>query len=129
MKVRDLMSSDVQTINGDVGLQEAIVSLADTHVSAMPVLDGRGQMIGVLSASDVIAAEAEADPGVQLEDTRVRDVMTPRSLTVAPDADVRDAARQMLYADVHRLFVTVEDRLVGVISTSDIVRAVAADRF
>ena len=51
--------------------------------------------------------------------------MTPRPFTVTPDDDVREAARQMLYADVHRLFVTDGDRLIGVISTTDIVRAVA----
>jgi CBS domain-containing protein len=44
---------------------------------------------------------------------------------VAPTADVREAAQQMLYADVHRLFVTEGDAVVGVISTTDIVRAVA----
>jgi len=55
----------------------------------------------------------------------VRDIMTPRPLTVSSDADVREAAQQMLYAEVHRLFVTSGNQLVGVISTTDIVRAVA----
>jgi CBS domain-containing protein len=54
--------------------------------------------------------------------------MTPQPLTIDPDADVRDAARQMLYAEVHRLFVVSGNRLVGVISTTDIVRAVATGR-
>ena len=63
-----------------------------------------------------------------LEDTSVREIMTPRPYTVTPDEDVREAARQMLYADVHRLFVAEGDRLVGVISTTDIVRAVATNK-
>ena len=54
--------------------------------------------------------------------------MTSRLYTIAPDEDVREAARQMLYADVHRLFVAESDRLVGVISTSDIVRAIATNK-
>jgi CBS domain-containing protein len=54
--------------------------------------------------------------------------MTPRPLTIAPDAEVRDAAREMLYAEVHRLFVVADSKLVGVISTSDIVRAVATGK-
>ncbi|MGH7630483.1 MAG: CBS domain-containing protein [Gemmatimonadales bacterium] len=54
--------------------------------------------------------------------------MTRRPLTIDPEADVRDAARQMLYADAHRLFVVSGDRLAGVISTTDIVRAVATER-
>jgi CBS domain-containing protein len=54
--------------------------------------------------------------------------MTPHPLTIDPDADVREAAREMLYAEVHRLFVVQHGRLIGVISTSDIVRAVATGR-
>jgi CBS domain-containing protein len=54
--------------------------------------------------------------------------MTPRPLTIAPDAEVKEAAQQMLYADVHRLFVTQGDRLIGVNSTTDIMRAVATGR-
>ena len=48
-----------------------------------------------------------------------------RLFTVAPDEDVREAARQMLYAEIHRLFVAEGDQVIGVISTMDIVRAVA----
>jgi CBS domain-containing protein len=54
--------------------------------------------------------------------------MTPRPLTISPDADIKEAAQQMLYADVHRLFVTESERLLGVISTTDIMRAVATGR-
>jgi CBS domain-containing protein len=58
----------------------------------------------------------------------VRDIMTPHPLTVSPDTEVREAAQQMLYADVHRLFVVDGDRVVGVISTTDIMRAIATGR-
>ncbi len=51
--------------------------------------------------------------------------MTSRPATTAPDDDVRTAAQQMLYLDVHRLFVEEEGELVGVISQSDIIGAMA----
>jgi CBS domain-containing protein len=51
--------------------------------------------------------------------------MTPAALTVDAGEDVREAARQMLYGEVHRLFVAEEGRVSGVISSTDIVRAVA----
>jgi CBS domain-containing protein len=89
-------------------------------------------VIGVLSTTDVLTAEAEADDDDArrslLEHTAVRDIMTPRPFTVAPDEDVGEAARQMLYADVHRLFVAEGEQLVGIISTTDIVRALATGR-
>jgi CIC family chloride channel protein len=129
MTVAELMQPHVRTVGSDTSVAEAVVSLADAHVSGMPVVDGTGKVIGVLSTTDVLAAEAEAgDPAARqtlFENTVVRDIMTPRPYTIAPNEDVREAARQMLYADVHRLFVAEGDKVVGVISTTDIVRAVA----
>jgi CBS domain-containing protein len=129
MRVAELMQRHVKTVGSDTSIAEAVVSMADAHVSGMPVVDATGKVIGVLSTTDVLAAEAEAgDSEARLtlfENTAVRDIMTPRPYTVLADEDVREAARQMLYADVHRLFVAEGDKVVGVISTTDIVRAVA----
>jgi acetoin utilization protein AcuB len=132
MKVADLMHTPVHSILPDATVEEALVTLADYHISALPVVDSKGRMIGVISSTDLIVAEAEAahkDTLRQLaEDTEVREIMTPRVLTIRPEADVREAAEHMLYADIHRLFVVEEDRPVGVISASDIAGAVAAGR-
>ena len=127
MRVAELMQRNVRTIASEANVAEVVLSLADAHVSGLPVVDKGGRMIGVVSATDVLTAEAES-PGLRqdvLEETSVREIMTARPYTVMPDQDVREAARQMLYADVHRLFVVEGDRLLGVISTTDIVRAVA----
>jgi CBS domain-containing protein len=132
MKVHTLMQSPVITVKRDMTIGEAIVMLADNHISALPVLDGTGRMIGVLSTTDVLEAEAAASDYASrdqlFDDTRVEDLMTTRPLTIAPDSDIREAARQMLYGDVHRLFVEDGDRLVGVISRTDVVRAFAIQR-
>jgi CBS domain-containing protein len=128
MTVKELMQPNVRTISSEACVAEVVVSLADGHISGLPVVDKGGRIIGVVSASDVLTAEAEAEGSDMMEQTPVRDIMTRRPYTVAPDEDVREAARQMLYADVHRLFVADGDRLVGVISTTDIVRAVATGK-
>ena len=126
MQVAELMQQNVRTVTGDANVAEVVLSLADAHVSGMPVVDRVGRMIGVVSASDVLLAEAEAEGRPEaMEETSVREIMTSRPSTIGPEEDVREAARQMLYADVHRLFVAEGERLVGVISTIDIVRAVA----
>lgn len=132
MKVAELMQRKVKTVGSDATVADAIVSLADGHISGMPVVDGAGKVIGVLSTTDLLTAEAEAGDSAArqtlLENTSVRDIMTPRPFTIAPSEDVREAARQMLYADVHRLFVAEGDKVVGIISTTDIVRAVATGK-
>jgi predicted transcriptional regulator len=132
MTVAELMQHNVKVVGSEVSIAEAIVSLADAHVSGMPVVDGTGRVIGVLSTTDVLTAEAETEGSaarqVLFENTAVEDLMTPRAYTIAPDADIREAARQMLYAEVHRLFVAEGDQVVGIISTTDIVRAVATGK-
>jgi CBS domain-containing protein len=129
MKVAELMRTDVKTVDIDATVEDAITTLADVHVSALPVTDARGQIVGVLSTTDILSALSETtDPEMRerlFDDTPVRDLMTPRSRVIGPDADVLEAAKEMLYLDVHRLFVEDEGRLVGVISQTDIVAAVA----
>jgi CBS domain-containing protein len=126
------MQKDVKAVRPDVSVADVIASLADAHVSGVPVVDRHGQMLGVISSSDVMVQEAEADDTeartTLLESTMAQDIMTPHPLTIDPNADVREAAREMLYAEVHRLFVVEHGKLVGVISTSDIVRGVATGK-
>ena len=132
MRVNELMQRNVKTVDMDAAVNEAVVTLADSHISALPVVDGAGRMVGVVSSTDVLTSEAEAPDArareTLLQDTTVRDIMTHRPLTVSPDTEVREAAQQMLYADIHRLFVVEGDQVLGVISTTDIMRAVATGR-
>ena len=127
MHVGDLMQVDIVSVRPDATIKETVSALATAHVSGLPVVDKEGRMVGVISSSDIIAAEAAMDNEkgrtALFTQTSVRDVMGPRPYTIGPAAEVREAARHMHYA--HRLFVTTEDRLLGVVSTSDIVRAVA----
>lgn len=129
MHVSELMQKPVKTVSVDAAVSDAVVTLADSHISALSVVDGMGRMVGVVSSTDILTCEAEAEDSTArealFEDTIVRDIMTLHPLTVSPDTDVKEAAQQMLYAEVHRLFVVNGERVVGVISTTDIMRAVA----
>jgi CIC family chloride channel protein len=130
LRVVDLMQKDVQTIDEDAMVSDAILLLADGHVGGLPVLNGHRQLVGIISTTDILSAEAESGGGEALNrvatHTRVGDLMTPHPKTIAPDAAVKLAAQEMLYLDVRRLLVVEDSTLVGVISQSDIVRAVAS---
>lgn len=132
MRVADVMQSNLRVMKGTDSIGDAISLLAETHVSGVPVLDDHGRLVGVLSSSDILNVLAEhPDPEERekvFEGTMLQEVMTPRPQTINPGADVRDAAQRMLYLEVHRLFVEDEGRLVGVITTTDLVRAVVATR-
>lgn len=123
------METDLVVVRDDRTICEAIVTLADARMHGVPVVDSSDRLVGVLSTSDVLEATAEAGSAEERErlfvEGLVRDIMTPRPQTIRPDDDVRQAAQEMLYLDIHRLFVEYEGELVGVISQSDVVRAVA----
>lgn len=132
MKVAELMHTGLKTISADATVADAVTALAEVQVSALPVLDRMGRAVGVLSAREVLKAEhAMKSPRARdrlFEETLVLDIMAPWPVTIAPDADVRDAAREMLYLEAQRLFVEHAGRLVGVISQTDIVGAVATQK-
>jgi len=132
MKVADVMRTEVITVSADTTLADAMVTLADAHVSGLPVVDAQGRLVGVVSTTDVLTALTEAagpdDRERIFQQTVVREVMTPRPQTIEPDADVLDAARRLLYLEVRRLFVELDSKLVGVVSQTDIVGALAAGR-
>lgn len=132
MLVSELMQTDVRTIHADATVAEVVEALADAHVSGLPVVDGGGRLIGVVSATDILQAEAERsdarDRARLFAHTTAADLMTRKVYTIAPDADVRHAAQQMLYGEVRRLFVEKGGQLVGVISQTDIAHAVGTGR-
>ena len=61
MRVADVMSRDVISISLDATLLDAAVRLADSHVSGLAVVDERTRLVGVITASDILGAEAEAE--------------------------------------------------------------------
>ena len=124
MKVAELMQTNLRTISTDATLADALVTFAESQLSALPVIDRHGRAVGVLSTRDVLQAE---NRGLS-RDTKVLELMAPWPTTIDPDLDVRQAALEMLYLNVQRLFVEFDGALVGVISQTDIVGAFATAR-
>jgi CBS domain-containing protein len=122
----------VRAVAGDTPVSELVAILAAAKVTGIPVVDARERVIGVVSSTDLIAAQAgmrcAAEREILMEQTPVRDIMTPKPLMIESTAQVHEAARHMLYAEVRRLFVEEHGVLVGVISHTDIVRAVATGK-
>ncbi|GMV10263.1 MAG TPA: CBS domain-containing protein [Gemmatimonadaceae bacterium] len=132
MKVAELMLHPVQSVSPDMTVAELVRVMADAHVSGLPVVDRSARIVGVVTATDVLQAAAEKEDerarATLFQHSTAADLMTRTVLTIEPDADVRHAAQQMLYTDVRRLFVVEKERLVGVISQTDIAQAMGAGR-
>ena len=132
MKVAELMQTNLRTISTDATIGDAVVAFAEAQVSALPVLDRLGRAVGVVSTREILKAESACDSPLTrerlFEQTRVLEIMMPWPVTIDADLDVRQAAQEMLYLNVQRLFVEFDGALVGVISQTDIVAAVGAAR-
>ena len=124
MKVAELMQTNLKTVSVESTLADAIADLAGAQISALPVIDRFGRAVGVLSTREVLKAESECADA----ETAVLEIMAPWPTTIEPDLDVRQAAQEMLYLNVQRMFVEYDGALVGVISQTDIVGAVATAR-
>jgi CBS domain-containing protein len=132
MQVAQLMQTHLRTVQAGQTVGEVIESLAEGHISGLPVVDGHGTLTGVITATDVLEGLAEIhDPEARetfLSATMVNEVMTAPPQSIGPEATVQEAARLMMYLEVHRLMVEDHGRLVGIISTTDLLRALAAER-
>lgn len=131
-KVADVMTRNVVSVRADSSLREVLTELASEHISGAAVTDGHGRLLGAISRSDIVEAEAESGDaeawGRTLDNTRASEVMTTPALTIGPEADLREAALSMEYGEVHRLFVEADGQLVGVLSRSDVSRALATGK-
>jgi CBS domain-containing protein len=142
----DMMSRELTLVPQDMSLPAAAHLLSRAAVSGAPVVDEEGRCVGVLSTTDFVHYVGGETPvprprptrgpervcewqmlnGAPLPTSAVRFHMTPDPVTVEPETPLFELARRMLDAHIHRLVVVDEkDRPVGVVSSTDILAAVA----
>ncbi|HJZ85745.1 MAG TPA: CBS domain-containing protein [Polyangia bacterium] len=119
LKIRDVMTRKVLTVPAEATAEAAAWALVAHNVSGAPVRDRNGKLLGVLSKTDLI------DPDRAPPEALVEEVMTPFMLALRPDDSALDAARLMAHEGVHRILVLEGERLVGIVTTMDLVRALA----
>lgn len=128
--VREVMTSPAVTIKPTDEVAEAARLLDRLSVTMLPVVEDNGQLVGVISEADVIGKlttfpEGRAGAHRRVDALRVRDVMTNRVLTVGADDELADVVSLMSGTTLKSLPVLLHDRVVGVVSRRDIVRALA----
>jgi CBS domain-containing protein len=134
MLVRDVMTTTVVTARPEMRVK-LVVELLDRHrVTALPVIDDDGRLVGVVSEADVLrgallpdrrAREIPVVTDGQTSPVTVRDVMTTAPLSVSADADLAAAAATMVDTQVKSLPVVDGDRVVGVVSRRDVISVLA----
>lgn len=154
---KDVMQTEVVTVEPSMRLQDLEQLLTDRHISGCPVVDD-GDFVGVVSHSDILrllcderrVAKRSSDfyrddtgfhavplvsfadiadrIGERIESLRVKDVMTEKTWAVSPDQPLVEVAQKLTEHRIHRLPVTDQGTLVGIISTLDLVQLFADRR-
>jgi CBS domain-containing protein len=125
--VGELMTPDPIVIEDDASLDHAVRLLEENEITGLPVVDRDGVLVGVISHTDIVRARAVAHLWHRWPGLRVRHLMHAPALTADRAMSLEEAAQIMERSHVHRLVVVGDDQLtpVGIISTTDLVRALA----
>lgn len=137
--VKDVMTRTVIAIKEDSDINEAARVFSEGNVSGLPVVDNENSVIGVITEADILSA-AGMGKGYTFKDLlrhilgeptrkkkkgdKVKGIMTTPAITTKPDADIREVAGILDEKKIKRLpVIDDENRLIGIISRADIVRA------
>ncbi|PSO87279.1 MAG: phosphoribulokinase [Cyanobacteria bacterium QS_3_48_167] len=148
--VADVMTSNPIVVQPQTPIKEAIQLLAERRISGLPVVDGEGKLVGVITESDLMWQETGFDPPpyiilldsvIYLQNPAryekeihkalgqtVEEVMSEKTITVEPDRALKEAARLMHEKEIRRLPVVDEQgQVIGILTRGDIVQAMVTE--
>ena len=146
MKAGEIMTSPAVSVGPDATVAEIAALLFERRISAVPVVED-GRLVGIVSEADLLhrheigtdgtahsapwwlrlfAADRSIEDYIKSHARRARDVMTPEVVSVAPDTPAAEIADVLEARRVKRVPVVEAGRLVGMVSRSDLVAALAA---
>ncbi|MFL5868044.1 MAG: CBS domain-containing protein [Thermoleophilaceae bacterium] len=149
--VRDIMDSNPERVGPDTSVEEVVSTLRDNELPGVPVVDGDGRCVGIVTEADLVLPDNDGDlhlphyinlfgGTVFLEplsrfEGRLRkafastasDMMTKDPDTVGPDTSVQEAARHIHQTGHNRLPVVDDGQLVGVVTRIDVLGALASE--
>ncbi len=126
MKVKDLMSPDVETLFDDETMDLANTVMTLGRIRHLPVTDHQGRLLGLVTHRDLLRAFAELyrDRGPNMDEAlvRVREIMTTEVRTIGPD-DLALTAAELLWENKFGCLPVVQDQqVVGIVTEADFVR-------
>ena len=152
LTAKDVMTQEVLEAKADWSLQRLIEFLVENSISGAPVTTEDEKLVGVVSLTDIIRHDTLLEKGSQTYGTHeyyihtleshftpqeidslhfanehlltVSDIMTPMIFRVNENTPVQQVADIMIKSRIHRVFVTKEERVVGIISAADMLRVI-----
>jgi CBS domain-containing protein len=135
MQARQIMTAPVVTVRPDTTVRDAATLLLENRITAAPVLDTSGELIGIVSESDLVVDRFCHDPRNHAQPIHdeppgpqtVGEVMTTPVIALAPSADAADLAETMLGSDVRSIPIIEGATVIGIVSRRDLLRTLVRD--
>lgn len=143
MRVRDVMTQPVVVVGPETPVREVAALMLERRISGVPVADAAGRVVGVVSEGDFIrrpeidtdlpgprwlrlftSTDEQARDYIKTHGRTAADIMTAPAVTVAPEAPLALVARLMSARGIKRVPVLERERLVGIVTRTDLLRAV-----
>jgi CBS domain-containing protein len=147
MKASDVMMTDVITVTPESDVPQVAALLLTNHISAVPVVDADGSLVGMISEGDLIrrsesgtaherpwwlqmlmSREALAAEFVREHSRRVGDLMTREVVSASPDTPLADIAALLERRRIKRVPIVKDGRLAGIVSRANLIQALATFR-
>jgi CBS domain-containing protein len=145
MQVKDVMTRDVITVTGMTPVEEVAKLLLARHVSAVPVVDDAGAVLGLVSEGDLMRQVADPDKPrrswwlelfanpqettadyIKIHGRTAADIMSPDVISVTGETSVGEAARLLETKRIKRVPVLRDGKLVGIVSRANLLQALAS---
>ncbi len=143
MRTADLMTRDVATVTPDTSIERLCDLFRERKITGVPVVDGQGRLVGIVSKDDVLfrrggAAERHQETDIKAlfasgfvgfrqggQAGRVEEIMTRDVLSASEETSIEDLSKMMWDRRVHRIPIVRGSVLVGIVSALDVCRGVA----
>jgi len=152
MKIKDFMSKKIILVGSRMSVKELIRILEENKINGAPVVDAHGKLVGVISASDVIqrsdyisrelANTSQSEESYEIDittgrvethkyytqelfDKNIECLMTKEPISLSPEDDIDKAIKIFLSTPIHRIIIMEKDKVVGIISAKDTLKALA----
>jgi CBS domain-containing protein len=124
-EILDKKGHQIWSVSPDTKIFEALQLMAEKNIGALVVLNG-DKLVGIISERDY--ARKVALKGKTSKETPVKDIMTPKVLYVTPEKTAEDCMALMIEKRIRHLPVYEQDKLIGVVSIGDVVKAVIEEK-
>jgi acetoin utilization protein AcuB len=133
IRVGDRMTPAPLTVRSTAKVADAVRLMREAKIRHLPVLDGDNRLVGIVTDRDlrqvILDPRLQERLGAGLSDAlaalTVRDIMTWTVITVRPETEIRDAARLLHQRKIGALPVVKNDRLIGILTETDVIRTFA----